>query len=364
MDLSEANAYYTRIGFAGRVGFGRKPALLVIDMNHACANPARSPIGIAMDEEIRNIRRLLDRVRAKRFPVVHTTVVIEDRDLRDGGWFVKKIPAMAAMRPGSPLAELLPEVAAAPGEVVLQKRFASAFYGTVLHSYLTRCGVDTVVVTGSHIETKVGDQIARPVDVISEEDIEKLGPQKIVEDEFPANQYPWLHLADRGVETRRLPTEGGRLDLRQLSDAIDDRTAEYRFDIPMLAGRGVQDAADHQRRGLKVVVRARPEALGPEPPGHLQRAEVRRVDLIEGCVACHAQVAAPCPPLAALRAPLCNERCRNEEQRRDKEKTRPASAEAMAVRRSLGEGGRTRSTRRRTRSFVRFKDHHHPQSDP
>ena len=44
------------------------------------------------------------------------------------------------------------------------------------------------------------------------------------EDEFPANQYPWLHLADRGVETRRLPTDGGRLDLDRLAEAFDHRT--------------------------------------------------------------------------------------------------------------------------------------------
>ena len=44
------------------------------------------------------------------------------------------------------------------------------------------------------------------------------------EDEFPANQYPWLHLADRGVETRRLPLDGGRLDLDRLAEAIDHRT--------------------------------------------------------------------------------------------------------------------------------------------
>lgn len=43
-------------------------------------------------------------------------------------------------------------------------------------------------------------------------------------DEFPSNQYPWLHLADRGVEIRRLETDRGRLDLDQLRQACDDRT--------------------------------------------------------------------------------------------------------------------------------------------
>ncbi|MBN2022728.1 MAG: aminotransferase class V-fold PLP-dependent enzyme [Pirellulales bacterium] len=43
-------------------------------------------------------------------------------------------------------------------------------------------------------------------------------------DEFPTNQYPWLNLADRGVQTRRLPTDAGRVDLDQLAGAMDDRT--------------------------------------------------------------------------------------------------------------------------------------------
>ena len=187
MELSDATAFYTRIGFSGRVGFGKKPALVIVDMNHACANPARSPIGIAMAEETGNIRRLLALVRAKRFPVVHTTVVIQDEDLRDGGWFVKKIPAMASMRPGSPLVDLLPEVAAAPGEVVLEKRFASAFYGTVLASYLTRCGVDTVMVTGNSTS---GCVRATVVDAVS------AGFRAIVPRQCVADRVPLSHLVN------------------------------------------------------------------------------------------------------------------------------------------------------------------------
>jgi selenocysteine lyase/cysteine desulfurase len=43
-------------------------------------------------------------------------------------------------------------------------------------------------------------------------------------DEFPSNAYPWLNLATRDVETRRVPTENGRLDLDKLAAAIDTRT--------------------------------------------------------------------------------------------------------------------------------------------
>jgi cysteine desulfurase / selenocysteine lyase len=43
-------------------------------------------------------------------------------------------------------------------------------------------------------------------------------------DEFPANQYPWMHLASRGVETRRVTSEAGKIDLNRLEAACDKRT--------------------------------------------------------------------------------------------------------------------------------------------
>ncbi len=149
MDLAEAEQYYDNIGFAARVGFGQAPALLIIDCNHGCADPSVSPIGVAMPEEIVQIRRLPDLARRSHFPVVHTTVVYTEGQLRDGGWFVHKVPALAAMTPDTKEVQIVPELAPQPGELVLEKRFPSGFYGTNLHSYLTRCGVDTVVVTGN-----------------------------------------------------------------------------------------------------------------------------------------------------------------------------------------------------------------------
>ena len=43
-------------------------------------------------------------------------------------------------------------------------------------------------------------------------------------DEYPSNLYPWMHLADRGVETRRVPTADGRVDYDQLADHCDEHT--------------------------------------------------------------------------------------------------------------------------------------------
>jgi maleamate amidohydrolase len=164
MDLKEAENYYASIGFSRRTGFGERPALLVIDCNHGCSDPAVSSMAIAMDEEIRNIRRLLDLARAKQFPIVHTTVVYTEEYFRDGGWFVKKIPSLEALRPGSKESQIVPELAPRSGELVIEKRFPSGFYGTNLHSYLTTCRVDTVVVTG---DSTSGCVRATVVDAVS-----------------------------------------------------------------------------------------------------------------------------------------------------------------------------------------------------
>lgn len=43
-------------------------------------------------------------------------------------------------------------------------------------------------------------------------------------DEFPSNQYPWMNLSNRGVETRRVPVRGDETDLDRLAAACDHRT--------------------------------------------------------------------------------------------------------------------------------------------
>jgi len=45
-----------------------------------------------------------------------------------------------------------------------------------------------------------------------------------LDDEFPSNLYPWMHLERLGVETRRVPTSLGHVDLDQLANYCDDRT--------------------------------------------------------------------------------------------------------------------------------------------
>jgi maleamate amidohydrolase len=186
-DLSQAQQYYNRIGFSARGGFGDQPALVIIDCNHGCADPAVSPVGIAMEEEIKQIRQLLDLSRAQGLPVVHTTIVYSEEQCRDGGWFVTKVPALAALRPGSKESHIVPALAPGPGELVLEKRFASGFSGTNLHAYLTRGGVDTVIVTGNSTS---GCVRATVIDAVS------AGFRVIIPRQCVADRMPLSHLVN------------------------------------------------------------------------------------------------------------------------------------------------------------------------
>jgi nicotinamidase-related amidase len=135
-------------GFHGRAGFGRKPALLVIDVNVGFTDPA-SPLVCDLDGVVASIARLLEETRRAELPVVYTTVSYGEGDRTAAAAFIDKIPALLTLEAGSRWVEIDPRIAPLPHEPVLNKLFASAFFGTPLSSLLTAAGCDSVIVTGA-----------------------------------------------------------------------------------------------------------------------------------------------------------------------------------------------------------------------
>jgi maleamate amidohydrolase len=135
-------------GFHGRAGFGRKPALLVIDVNVGFTDPA-SPLVCDLDGVVASIARLLGEARRAQLPVVYTTVSYGEGDKTTAAAFIDKIPALLTLEAGSRWVEIDPRIAPLPHEPVLNKLFASAFFGTPLSSLLAAAGCDSVVVTGA-----------------------------------------------------------------------------------------------------------------------------------------------------------------------------------------------------------------------
>jgi maleamate amidohydrolase len=135
-------------GFHGRAGFGQRPALLVIDVNVGFTDP-ESPLVCDLESVVASIRRLIDEFRRAALPVVYTTVSYGEGDKAVAAAFIDKIPALLTLEAGSRWVEIDPRIAPLPSEPVLNKLWASAFFGTALSSLLASAGCDSVVVTGA-----------------------------------------------------------------------------------------------------------------------------------------------------------------------------------------------------------------------
>jgi len=136
-------------GFGQRAGgVGRRPALVVVDINKGFTDPA-SPLVCDLDETVDAIRRLLEAMRRAELPVVYTTVSYTEGDRVAAKAFIDKVPVLLTLAAGSPWTEIDERIAPRPDEPVLNKLFASAFYGTALASMLASHGCDSVIVTGA-----------------------------------------------------------------------------------------------------------------------------------------------------------------------------------------------------------------------
>lgn len=145
--MQDASTNYQGV-WGNRVGFGRKPALLVIDFLKAYTTPGAPLYAKGVVQAVRQTPNLVSAARKHDVPVIHTRILYHAADCTDGGIWVKKAPVMKSMVEGNELAEFCPEVAPVHKELVIVKQYASAFFGTSLASHLHARGIDTVVLAG------------------------------------------------------------------------------------------------------------------------------------------------------------------------------------------------------------------------
>lgn len=142
----DLDADYVAAGFGGRLPFGDRPALLVVDVCRAYLDPA-SPLYAGVEDALASNARLVDAARLAGVPVIFTRVLYQAGGL-DGGLFYRKVPALKAYLPGSPLGDFPEGFGPRADEVVVVKQYASAFFGTSLAATLSALRIDTVMVTG------------------------------------------------------------------------------------------------------------------------------------------------------------------------------------------------------------------------
>ncbi len=141
------NAVYERQNFGNSVGFGRRPALLIIDFQVGFADPEVFGGG-NVKPAIEATEPLLKGMREIGAPIAYTRAVFAG-DGSDGGTFVLKVPVLTTLTDDAEISQIVPELAPEEGELVVRKIGPSAFFGTPLQSWLTMRSVDTLIVTGA-----------------------------------------------------------------------------------------------------------------------------------------------------------------------------------------------------------------------
>lgn len=130
--------------WAGRVGFGKHPALLVIDLALFWTTPQKQ-MGSHVDSVVEATCHVLDAARSTGIPVFFSSFDYDPHD----PWSPHDEKLNMLIKPGDErLFELDPRVQRRPNEKLFLKKFASCFKATRLHEMLTAQNVDTLIVTG------------------------------------------------------------------------------------------------------------------------------------------------------------------------------------------------------------------------
>ncbi len=153
-------AVFQKGGYGRQVGFGQRPALLIIDVTYGFVGDVSEPILESIrrwrhscGEEgwvaVRCIQSVLEAARSKNIPIVYTCGEARP-DFADVG--IRNMKSYRAREAadieGDKGTRIVEELTPRPSEMVLVKKRASAFFGTPLISYLIGWGVDTLIVAG------------------------------------------------------------------------------------------------------------------------------------------------------------------------------------------------------------------------
>ena len=154
-------AVFAAAGFGAQVGFGRRPALLIVDVTFAFCGDKPEPIlesikrwPLSCGEEawtgIAHIKGLAEAARAKSVPVIYTTGTSRSDNWDSAAWARKN--ARHEDRQGQGTLDpnhIIDAIAPRPGDIVVTKPKPSGFFATPLQGYLTMLGCDSLLITGT-----------------------------------------------------------------------------------------------------------------------------------------------------------------------------------------------------------------------
>jgi nicotinamidase-related amidase len=145
--MNNQESLFIERGFGQKIGFGIKPAVLVIDMLNAFTNE-NLPLGTNQEPQIEVINKVLADARKNKIPIFFITIYYDDKDLADAGIWFKKMKGLETLRANTFEVEIDSRIIRNQEEPIIRKKFASAFFGTDLLTRLITKQIDTLILTG------------------------------------------------------------------------------------------------------------------------------------------------------------------------------------------------------------------------
>jgi maleamate amidohydrolase len=132
--------------YGRRVGFGTRPALLLVDFVQGYFDPT-CDLYAGVEEALGSALRVREAAASAGIPVILTNVVYHPTAI-DGGRFFEKSKPLRYFLQGNPMGAWPEGLSPRANELIISKQYPSAFFGTSLASTLTSLDIDSVLLTG------------------------------------------------------------------------------------------------------------------------------------------------------------------------------------------------------------------------
>ena len=139
--------FFRQRGFGIKIGFGERPALIVIDMINGFTD-ATMPLGAPLETQLAAQKPMIEVAHQRGIPVIFSTVIYNDHDLKDAGLWAIKMKGTLTLKAGTTAVEVDKRLDMRKTDSLLVKKYASCFFGTDLASRLMNQRVDTLIITG------------------------------------------------------------------------------------------------------------------------------------------------------------------------------------------------------------------------
>ena len=152
-------AAFEASGYGVKIGFGRRPVLLVVDVSYGFTGDRPEPLlksisrwhnscGEVAWRTIPTIRSLIDRFHSRRLPVIYTTGSFRDDNWDAGGCLWKNARTTNTRQSNLDPNRIVDEIAPQSRDIIVLKQKPSAFFGTNLLQHLVLLQCDSIVVAG------------------------------------------------------------------------------------------------------------------------------------------------------------------------------------------------------------------------